>query len=82
MAEAVRNILFYRLSRRAYLYLRNLTATSSLQQEPIFVLGNQKSGTSAVAGLLGEMAGESVTIDTRGGLRAQPEQDVQQENEC
>lgn len=30
---------------------------------PIFVLGHQKSGTSAVAGLLGELTGCSVAID-------------------
>lgn len=30
---------------------------------PIFILGHQKSGTSAVAGLLGELTGCSVTID-------------------
>lgn len=30
---------------------------------PIFILGHQKSGTSAVAALLGELTGRSVTID-------------------
>jgi hypothetical protein len=32
---------------------------------PIFVLGHQKSGTSAVAALLGEMSASSTTIDLR-----------------
>jgi hypothetical protein len=32
---------------------------------PIFILGHQKSGTSAVAGLLGELTGSSTTIDLR-----------------
>jgi hypothetical protein len=31
--------------------------------DPIFILGHQKSGTSAVAALLGELTGCSVTID-------------------
>ncbi|WP_188109770.1 sulfotransferase domain-containing protein [Pseudohalioglobus sediminis] len=30
---------------------------------PIFILGNQKSGTSAIASLLGEMTGKSVAVD-------------------
>jgi hypothetical protein len=30
---------------------------------PIFILGHQKSGTSAIAGLLGELTGSSVAID-------------------
>lgn len=39
------------------------TATSRINSCPILVLGNQKSGTSAIAALLGEIAGLSVTID-------------------
>jgi len=66
MTDTVRNISLYRLSRRAYLSVLNLTTTCGLQEKPIFVLGNQKAGTSAVAGLLAEMSGESVTIDIRG----------------
>jgi hypothetical protein len=34
--------------------------------EPIFVLGNQKSGTSVIAGLLAEVGGLSASIDLRG----------------
>lgn len=37
--------------------------TSRINPQPIFVFGNQKSGTSAVAGLLGEATGLSYTID-------------------
>lgn len=34
-----------------------------LHPEPIIILGNQKSGTTAIASLLGEATGQSVTID-------------------
>lgn len=35
------------------------------QHSPVFVLGHQKSGTSAVAGLLAAISGSSVSIDLR-----------------
>jgi hypothetical protein len=38
----------------------------SVTRNPIIVLGNQKSGTSAIAGLLGEATGLPTTIDLRG----------------
>ena len=41
------------------------TITSRINQSPIIVLGNQKSGTSAIAALLAEMSGLSVTLDLR-----------------
>jgi hypothetical protein len=41
--------------------LRNARAT--LHPRPIFVLGNQKSGTSAIAGLLARACGLSVSLD-------------------
>lgn len=37
--------------------------TSTLNKQPIFIFGNQKSGTSAITGLLGECTGKSYTID-------------------
>ena len=37
--------------------------TTNINTQPIFVFGNQKSGTSAIAALLGEMTGRSYTID-------------------
>jgi hypothetical protein len=39
--------------------------TARVNQNPILVLGNQKSGTSAIAALLAEMTGLSVSIDLR-----------------
>ncbi len=41
------------------------TITSRINRNPIIVLGNQKSGTSAIAALLSEMTGLSVSIDLR-----------------
>lgn len=41
------------------------TITSRINRSPIVILGNQKSGTSVIAALLGEMTGLSVTIDLR-----------------
>ena len=35
----------------------------NVNPSPIFVLGNQKSGTSAISMLLGELSGLSVTKD-------------------
>lgn len=46
---------------RARRALQSLTARPN--PAPIFVLGHQKSGTSAVAALLAELTGSSVTID-------------------
>ena len=37
--------------------------TARVNPAPVFVLGNQKSGTSAIAALLGRAVGRSVTID-------------------
>jgi hypothetical protein len=37
-----------------------------INRSPIFILGNQKSGTSVIAGLLGEATGLSTAIDLRG----------------
>ncbi|UCG53468.1 MAG: sulfotransferase [Candidatus Latescibacterota bacterium] len=39
--------------------------TASVHPSPLFVLGNQKSGTTAVAALLAEMSGLSVTLDLK-----------------
>lgn len=40
-----------------------LSVGATPKPSPIFILGHQKSGTSAVAALLGELTGSSVTID-------------------
>ena len=50
-----------RLYRRAKHALRNVL--SSPRPAPIFVLGNQKSGTTAMAALLGRACGLSVSLD-------------------
>lgn len=39
------------------------TFTASVHRKPIFVLGNQKSGTTAIAALLAELTGLDVTLD-------------------
>jgi hypothetical protein len=52
---------FYRLTRRLKTAL--LRATCRVNPNPILVLGNQKSGTTAIAALLGELAKSSVTLD-------------------
>lgn len=41
------------------------TRAAKINSQPILVLGNQKSGTSAIAALLAEMTGLSVTIDLK-----------------
>lgn len=47
--------------RDAVYRLRNFSA--QVHPKPVFVLGNQKSGTSIIAALLGSYAGLEVTID-------------------
>jgi hypothetical protein len=49
----------------AALKVRVRDLVARINPEPIFVLGNQKSGTSAIASLLGELTGRSVTVDLR-----------------
>ncbi|NIK11788.1 sulfotransferase domain-containing protein [Alkalibacillus almallahensis] len=53
---------------KAYnLVLKNYkNMTSEINKDAIFVLGNQKSGTSAIVGLLAGLSDKSVTIDTKG----------------
>ena len=41
------------------------SSRASLHEKPIFVLGNQKSGTSAIAGLLGRACGLTASLDMR-----------------
>jgi hypothetical protein len=53
----------YGALRELYYRVRNATATP--HASPVFILGNQKSGTSAVASLLGMMTGKSTAIDLR-----------------
>ena len=50
-----------RWARRAQHAIRN--AVARVHPRPVFVLGNQKSGTSAIAALLGRACGLSVSID-------------------
>ena len=64
--DEIRNKPFYRLSRRGYLWLRNALCRNSIHPSPVFVLGNQKSGTSAIAGLLAKASGNEITMDIRG----------------
>lgn len=45
---------------------KRLNERAQVNEEAIFLLGNQKSGTSAIAALLAELTGLSVTIDIRG----------------
>lgn len=45
---------------------RQLAKTVEVNEHPIFMLGNQKSGTSAIAALLADLTGVSVTIDIPG----------------
>lgn len=53
----------YRLVRRLKTALQ--TATCRVNPRPVLVLGNQKSGTTAIAALLGELTGLSTTLDLR-----------------
>jgi len=48
------------LAKKAWVVL-----TVRINPNPILVLGNQKSGTSAIAALLAEMTGLSITIDLK-----------------
>jgi hypothetical protein len=57
-----------RTLRRLFCWLR--TCFSRVHPNPILVLGNQKSGTTAIAALLAECAGLSVTLDLREEIRA------------
>lgn len=46
-----------------FLQHRTRSALANVNPEPLFVLGNQKSGTSAIAGLLAQACGLSVSLD-------------------
>ncbi|GAH62832.1 unnamed protein product, partial [marine sediment metagenome] len=41
------------------------TVTAQINPNPIIIIGNQKSGATAIAALLADMAGISVTLDLR-----------------
>ena len=45
---------------------RRLSRTATVNPQPLFIFGNQKSGTTAVAALLAEATGVSVTLDFAG----------------
>jgi hypothetical protein len=45
---------------------------ASVNPRPVIVLGNQKAGTSAIAGLLAGATGSSVTLDLRNEQTARP----------
>ena len=53
------------LKYRAYRKVRRLGETlfANINQKPVFILGNQKTGTTAIALLLSDAIGQSVTID-------------------
>jgi hypothetical protein len=55
--------LLWRAARKVVFHARNLMARP--HPNPVFVLGNQKSGTSAIAALLGMMTGSSTAVDLR-----------------
>jgi Sulfotransferase family len=59
----MRKVASFLLRPFKYLYHVFLSAGAKLHPHPIFVLGNQKSGTTAIAALLGRAAGLSLTID-------------------
>jgi hypothetical protein len=52
----------------------SLQGTFRKAKDPIFVLGNQKSGTTAIAALLAELAGLSSTLDIRTWTVAEQDQ--------
>ena len=56
---------FSRAVGRQFRFLQHRTrsALAKVNPEPVFVLGNQKSGTSAIAGLLARACGLSVSLD-------------------
>ncbi len=56
-----------RRAQSAALGLRSLFAP--VNPSPVFILGNQKSGTTAIAALLSEMTGLSVTLDLKREMR-------------
>lgn len=62
--------------RRSLRHLRERAARPN--PEAVVVFGNQKSGTSAVAGLLGQLTGRSVTLDLELEWRAPSYQRVWQ----
>jgi hypothetical protein len=64
-ARAIRHAA--RTGRRAVedLLIRCANPLARVNREPIFLLGNQKSGTSAICSLLALCTGRSVTVDLR-----------------
>ena len=53
------------ISRTGYKHFKQwcYSFVSSPNQSPVFVLGNQKSGTSAISWLMSQASGESMTLD-------------------
>jgi hypothetical protein len=49
--------------KKRYYKERLKSLTSEIEKDPIFIFGNQKSGTSAVVSLLGEASGERYIVD-------------------
>lgn len=56
-----KELILHRLAQKAIHRLRN--PWIEIRRDPIIVLGNQKSGTSAIASLLADFGGLSKTID-------------------
>jgi hypothetical protein len=55
-----------------WLMYRLRAPLARINSRPILVLGNQKAGTSAIAGLMGAAAGASVTLDLRNEQTTHP----------
>ena len=62
----VRDVLGVPLPKRRLIRERLLALTTSANPHPLFVFGNQKSGTTAIAALLAVATGKSVTLDFAG----------------
>ncbi|MDR5726762.1 MAG: hypothetical protein RB191_04755 [Terriglobia bacterium] len=61
-----RDVLGLPLPSRRLIRERILARTATANPHPVFVFGNQKSGTTAIAGLLAAATGKSVTLDFAG----------------
>lgn len=62
----LRNVAGLPLPSRRLIRERLLARTTAANPHPLFVFGNQKSGTTAIAGLLAAATGKTVTLDFAG----------------
>ena len=70
MTDIAKRPLRKRVTRRVYstyerLKTSLLTLGASVHPHPLFIMGNQKSGTTAIAALLAELSGLPVTLDLK-----------------